>query len=204
VLRDGGTLTQFTLQFCRALGVSLPVLPMTDTPVRTRVTTDEGELDFQDYFVRRGWQPEVQGLQYVGADAAQPTDEVVEALDRADLVVVCPSNPWLSIDPILAVPGIRSRLAGRPVVAVTPIVGGKAIKGPAAKLMRELGIRPTPSAVAEHYRDFLTGFVLDQVDADLEPEIAALGIQPWVTNTIMRTAEDRACLADEVIRWHRR
>jgi LPPG:FO 2-phospho-L-lactate transferase len=198
-LRDGATLTQFTVQLCQALGVGPTILPMTNDPVRTLVETDDGELAFQDYFVRRQWQPVVRGLRFVGAETATPTTEVLAALDAADLVVICPSNPWLSIDPILAVPGIRVRLAGKPVFAVTPIVGGQALRGPAAKLMCELGIEPTPVAVAEHYRDFLTGFVLDQVDADLEPQVAASGVRTLVTDTVMWTPDDRARLAREVL-----
>jgi LPPG:FO 2-phospho-L-lactate transferase len=203
-LRDGATLTRFTAQLCRALGVGPTVLPMTDDPVRTWVETDEGELAFQDYFVRRHWQPALRGVRFVGAETARPTAEVLAALAAADWIVLCPSNPWLSIDPILAVPGIRARLADKLVVAVTPIVGGQALKGPAAKLMRELGIEPTAVAVAEHYRDFLTGFVLDQVDADLEPQVAALGVRTLVTDTVMRTPDDRARLAGEVLAFYER
>lgn len=228
MLHEGLSLTEATRRLCQALGVRVAVLPMSDDPVRTMVQTDEGELEFQEYFVRRGWQPVLRGVRFAGVEAARPTPQVLAALDAADLVVICPSNPYVSIDPILAVPGVRQALKGRPVekrsragaslkelsgkeardrfsvVAVSPIVGGQALKGPAAKMMRELGIEPSPVAVAQHYGDLLAGFVLDVQDADLERQVAGLGLQTLVTDTVMRTPDDRVRLARQVLDFAQR
>lgn len=204
MLHEGLSLTEATHRLCQALGVRVAVLPMSNDPVRTMVQTDEGELEFQDYFVRRGWQPVLRGVRFAGVEAARPTPQVLAALDAADLAVICPSNPYVSIDPILAVPGVRQALKGRPLVAVSPIVGGQALKGPAAKMMRELGIEPSPVAVARHYRDLLAGFVLDVQDADLEHQVAGLGLQTLVTDTVMRTLDDRVRLARQVLDFAQR
>jgi len=204
MLHDGLSLTEATRRLCQALGVRVAVLPMSDDPVRTMVQTDEGELEFQDYFVRRGWQPALRGVRFAGIEMARPTPQVLAALDTADLAVICPSNPYVSVDPILAVPGVRQALKDRPVVAVSPIVGGQALKGPAAKMMRELGIEPSPVAVAQHYGDLLAGFVLDVRDADLEPRVAGLGLQTLVTDTIMRSPDDRVRLAGQVLDFAQR
>jgi LPPG:FO 2-phospho-L-lactate transferase len=130
---------------------------------------------------------------------AQPTPEAIEAIRAADAVVICPSNPWVSIDPILAVAGYRSEIDMKPVVAVSPIIGGKTVRGPAAKMFAELGIDPSASAVAEHYQDILSGFVLDNLDASIEPRIISLGIATLVTNTLMNAIEDRRKLAQDVL-----
>ncbi len=203
MLREGLTLTEATRRLCRALGVRVPVLPMSDDPVRTLVQTDQGELEFQDYFVRRRWQPALWAVRFAGAPSARPTPQVETALNAAELIVICPSNPYVSIDPILAVPGVRESLRLRSVVAISPIVGGEALKGPAAKMMRELGVEPSPVTVARHYGDLLAGFVLDVQDADLEPEVTGLGLPTLVTDTVMRTPADRARLAREVLEFAR-
>lgn len=196
-LREGVRLTEVTRRLAAALGVAHPLLPMCDAPFRTRVLTDTGELDFQSYFVRRRWQPVVRGFRWAGA--ALPSPEVRAALSAAGLVVLCPSNPFVSIDPILALPGVREAIAGRTTVAVSPILGGEAVKGPAAKMFRELGEAPSAVAVARHYGDLLDGFVLDAVDADLVPQVAALGMAAEALPTLMPDVETRRAVARAVL-----
>jgi LPPG:FO 2-phospho-L-lactate transferase len=200
-LAAGETLSEVTDDLARRLGVALRVAPMSDDDVRTVVVTDEGELSFQHYFVRRRCEPAVRRLRYEGAAAARPSPALAEALGRPDLelVVICPSNPYLSVDPLLALPGVRERLAAHPapVVAVSPIVGGAAIKGPAAKLMAEFGVEASAAAVARHYGALLDGFVIDRADAALAPGI--VGPRVLVTETVMRTQSDRADLARRVL-----
>lgn len=198
-LRAGQSLTHITATFCAELGVRPLLLPMSDAPVRTWVDTDEGALEFQEYFVHRRCAPRVRAVRFVGAEAAEPTPAVVEALERCDAVVICPSNPFLSIDPILSLRGLRARVAAKPVVAVSPIVGGQALKGPAAKLLGELGLEVSARSVAAHYRDFLAGFVLDEVDAALASELEAAGVRVLVTDTIMRNDQERARLAQATL-----
>ena len=204
LLASGRSLSEVTRQFCQAWGIMATVLPMSDQPVATKVMTDRGELDFQHYFVELQCQPAVRGFRFAGVERARPAPGVLQALEAADLVVICPSNPWVSIDPILAVPGLSTGLGGRPVIAVSPIVGGRAIKGPAAKMYRELGIEPSPVAVAGHYHPWLAGLVLDQVDAGLAAEIEALGVSVLVTDTIMKNAAGRERLARETLAFAER
>jgi LPPG:FO 2-phospho-L-lactate transferase len=194
-LTRGDSLASITADFAGRLGVPSRILPMSEDRVATRVQTREGELAFQDYFVARACEPVVTGFRFDGVDGARPLPAALQALQAADLIVVCPSNPWVSIDPILAVAGYRSGMAGRRVVAVSPIVGGSAIKGPAAKMFAELGIQPTALAVAEHYRDWVTDFVLDEIDRPLLGEVQALGLRARVAPTVMRTPQERADLA---------
>lgn len=196
-LAAGETLTEVTAALCRALGVGPRVLPMTDDRLRTMVQTDAGELEFQEYFVHRQCAPIVSGFRFAGEETARPTAAVLAALRTTDVVILCPSNPFVSLGPILRLPGVRAALVGKPVVAVSPIVGGQALKGPAAKMLAELGLEVSALAVARGYADILTGFVLDAIDADLEPAVAALGLPVLVTDTIMRTDADRARLATE-------
>ena len=199
-LRQGKTLSEVTAHLAAALGIASPILPMTDDVVATMVQTDEGELAFQEYFVRRGWQVPVRGLRLAGVEAARPAPGVLAALAAAEAIILCPSNPFLSLDPILALRGVREALQkAHPVVAVTPIVGGRALKGPAAKMMAELGLEVSSVTVAAHYRDFLDGFVLDAVDGQQGAPIEALGPRVLVTDTVMRTPDDRARLAREVL-----
>lgn len=200
-LKDGQTLTQVTQDFCRAWGISLTVLPMSNEPVPTWVYTDEGELPFQEYFVHRQCHPQVTGFKFAGIDEAHPAPGVIDALQKADLILICPSNPWVSIGPILSVPGVRPVLEGRPVVAVSPIIGGQAVKGPAAKMYAELGIQPSAVSVAAHYGSLLFGFVIDQVDAHLEEEVRDRGTHTFVTDTIMKSPDDRRHLAREVLEF---
>lgn len=198
-LADGARLTEVTAELCAALGVKTRVLPVSDDAIATQVHTDTGVLPFQEYFVRRRAEPRVQAVEFAGAGDAQPSPEVLAALQDARLqaILVAPSNPWLSIDPLLAVPGFAAALreALVPVVAVSPIVGGRALKGPTAKIMGELGLTQSALAVARHYQPWIDGFILDTVDKDLRPDVEALGITVHCSNTIMQTLDDRIELA---------
>jgi LPPG:FO 2-phospho-L-lactate transferase len=197
--RAGQPLSQIIEHICQALGVKPRVLPMSDDAVPTWVHTDEGELPFQEYFVRRQCHPRVRGFRFQGIEHAKPAPGVLESLHAADLVVICPSNPWVSVDPILAVPGIRQAMETRPVVAVSPIIGGRAIKGPAAKMYAELDIQPSALSVARHYKNLLTGFVMDKLDEQQAEDVRQLDIHTLITETIMRTPVDRARLGKEVV-----
>lgn len=202
-LREGLSLTEVTRRLAGGLGIRASILPMSDQQVRTMVTTDEGVLPFQRYFVYRRCEPRLLGLEFAGLEEARPSPQVLAALDRADAVVLCPSNPYLSLDPILLLPGLAERLRSLPVpvVAVSPIVGGQALKGPAAKIMAELGVGASAVAVARHIasRIRLDRFVLDTVDTDLAGEVATLGITPLVTDTIMRDVAGKERLAREIL-----
>lgn len=197
-LRAGESLSSITADVARRWGVGPTILPMSDDPVRTRVLAEEGWLDFQDYFVGRQCAPVVRELAFVGAEAARPLPAVLEALasPRLRAVVVCPSNPFISIDPVLAVPGLRDAIAGcgRPVIAVSPIIGGKAVKGPTAKMMAELGMEVSAAGVAQRYGDLLTHYVLDEADAD-----AAVTQARVVAKTLMTTLDDKIGLARAVL-----
>jgi LPPG:FO 2-phospho-L-lactate transferase len=196
-LRQGATLSQVTREIATALGVRACVLPMSDQPVRTRVATRRGDLNFQTYFVRRRTRDAVLGVRLEGAEEARPAPGVLEAVRAARAVVVCPSNPIISIGPILAVPGMREALRDTraPVAAISPIVGGRALKGPAARMMRSLGLRASALQVAELYQDFLDVFVLDRADQALAAQVEALGMRAVVTNTIMTGPEEKRALA---------
>jgi LPPG:FO 2-phospho-L-lactate transferase len=195
-LKAGETLTAVTARLSARLGVTARLLPMCDEPVRTVVESDAGTLAFQDYFVREQCRPAVRRLRYEGADEARTTPQVENALSAATLsgVILCPSNPWLSIDPILAVPGMRAalRARGAPVVAVTPIIGGKAVKGPTTKIMAELGLAPDVAGIAHHYRDLIDLLVVDMAD-----ETAADGLRmpTSLAMTLMQTEDDKIALA---------
>jgi len=206
-LAAGRRLTEITLDFCRNLGISARVLPMSDDPVRTHVLTDDGAIPFPEYFGELGCEPRARGLEYAGADQARIPDEVLDALHAADLeaVVFCPANPYHIIRPILEISGMREllRKRGAPVIAVTPIVGGKALKGSAAKMMRELGKEPSPRSVAGEYLRLIDGFVLDREDVHLVEGVRSLGIQALAVPTIMRTVDDRVALARAVLDFAR-
>jgi LPPG:FO 2-phospho-L-lactate transferase len=199
-LRSGDRLSAVTADFCRAWGVGPAVLPMSDDPAPTIVLTDEGELAFQDYFVRRRCEPRVTGFRFEGTGI--PAPGVLAALEAADLVIICPSNPWVSIDPIRNIAGVEPALFARPVIAVSPIIGGKAVKGPAARMYAELGIEPSASAVAEHYRGLLQGFVLDESDQADAESLAAAGLPILAVDALMRSGPDRARLAAEIVAFH--
>jgi LPPG:FO 2-phospho-L-lactate transferase len=196
LLGQGRSLSQITQHFCQAWGVHPLVLPMSNQPVRTMIDTEDGELPFQEYFVHRKCEPQVRGFRFAGIELAQPVLEGITAIQAADAVVFCPSNPWVSIDPILALPGLRSALATKTVLAVSPILGGRTVKGPAAKMYLELGIQPSALAVANHYGNLLSGFILDLVDEALAKEFL---IPVTITQTLMKTPDDRRILAQDVL-----
>jgi LPPG:FO 2-phospho-L-lactate transferase len=199
LLAEGLRLTEATKRICRSLGVGPTVLPATDDDVPTRVVTDYGELDFQDYFVRRRCEPRVSGIVFAGVEQAKPSHVALSALEACDGVVIAPSNPFVSIEPVLALPGIRERIAGKPSVAVSPIVGGEAIKGPAAKMLLELGLDVSAAGVAQRYAGTVRGFVMDEVDAGLAPDVIATGMRVRTAQSIMRTDADRVSLARECL-----
>ena len=204
-LRQGETLSSITADFCRRLGVGPRVLPATDDPVRTRLRTDEGWLDFQDYFVRLQCRPVVRELAFEGAEDARPHPDLLAALrdERLRAVIICPSNPFISVEPILAVPGTRQALSAcaAPVIAVSPIIGGRAVKGPTAKMMRELGITPSAAAVAKRYGDLLDGYVMDIGDAE---EVAHVAPRVTLAPTLMTNLAEREELGRVVLEAARR
>jgi len=199
-LAQGQALSTVTQGLCRRWGVEHPVFPMSDDPVRTIVhTANQGSLGFQQYFVQHDCQPVVSSFEFIGADRSVPSPGALERIDEADLILFTPSNPWVSIDPILAVPGYRKALENKVVIAVSPLVQGQALKGPAAKMYQELGIQPRASAVAYHFRDLLTGFVFDQQDEEELEKIQRWRIIPLLTNIIMKDEQDRVRFAEEVL-----
>lgn len=203
LLAGGHSLTAVTQHLCARLGVTPRLLPMSDMPVRTLLDCDTeagpATLSFQDYFVRQRAAPRVTAIRYEGAGSAPPAAALAATFTDPGLaaVFIAPSNPWLSIDPILAIPSIRAavRSARAPVIAVSPIVGGQALKGPTAKIMTELGLQPSAQAVAHHYQDLLDGFILDQTDAAEAAAIVDAGIAVAATQTVMHSLDDRLKLA---------
>jgi LPPG:FO 2-phospho-L-lactate transferase len=201
-LAAGESLSEISVDLCKRLGVRARVVPMSNQPVRTMVHTDDGTLAFQRYFVQNRCRPSVTGFSFHGAADAHPCLQLWETLigDGLEAVVICPSNPFISIDPILAVPGLRGAIAdcGAPVVAVSPIIAGKAVKGPTAKMMSELGIAQSARAVAEHYDGLLTGFVMDESETDMIADLPCLR-----TRILMESEEDKAALASQVLEFAR-
>ena len=202
-LHEGQCLSQITRDFCKAWGIQHTILPMSDQKVRTIVNTIEGELAFQEYFVHRKCEPKVKSFYFEGADEAEPAPGVLEAIRSADAIVICPSNPWVSIDPILQIlsplpggEGLRVK-----AFAVSPIIGGETVKGPAAKMYRELGIEPSALAVANHYQSLISGIVIDSIDKNLQGGITDLGMKVLVTNTLMSSLDDRSRLAQELLKF---
>jgi len=199
-LAAGASSSEITDDFRRRLGISARLLPMSEDRVRTRLRTAEGWLDFQDYFVRRHCAPVVREIAFAGADQARPQPAFLAALADRNLraVVICPSNPFISIDPIFSLTGVRQALlaCGAPVVAVSPIIGGQAIKGPTAKMMVELGLPVDAAAVARHYGDILDVYVADETDAS---EVRGLGLPVTLARTLMLSLEDREALARVVL-----
>ena len=199
-LANGETLSAITQRLAERLGIRATLLPMSDDPVRTQVDTDMGELEFQHYFVREQCRPQVRGIRFAGAEAARPSPQVIKALQADDLgaIILCPSNPYLSIAPILAVPGMHEALrgAGVPVIAVSPLVGGAAVKGPTTKIMSELGLPISAAEIARHYGDLIDGFVLDSRDSHLQQQITC---PVAVVDTLMQSAEDRIRVAEDTL-----
>jgi LPPG:FO 2-phospho-L-lactate transferase len=202
-LAAGETLSEITADFCRRLGIGPRLAPMSDAPVRTLIETARGVLGFQEYFVREKSAPRAVAVRFAGAERAAPSPAFAAALERADLaaIIICPSNPVLSVLPILEVAGVRRRLGARsaPVVAVSPIVGGRALKGPAAKIMTELGFEASAAGVAAFYGDLIDGLVIDTIDAAAAPGIEAAGPRVLVTEAVMHTPGDQAALARDVL-----
>ncbi|NIB38686.1 2-phospho-L-lactate transferase [Pseudomaricurvus alkylphenolicus] len=205
LLRQGKSLAEVTTHLCRKLGIETTVLPMTDDPVRTRIQTADGELAFQHYFVREQCRPAVTGYRFDGIDSAKAHPDILQQLadEALSAIIICPSNPFVSVSPFLQLEGVRDALkASRaPVIAVSPIVAGMAIKGPAAKMMQELNMPNSAQAVAQFYGDLLDGFVIDESDADQADAIRALGTAVDVAPTVMRSLEDRIGLAEIVLQF---
>jgi LPPG:FO 2-phospho-L-lactate transferase len=201
MLQSGLTLSQATAKLCKALNVKTKIVPMSDDPVRTKIISGTRTLDFQEYFVKNKTKDTVTDIVYTDAEKAEPTPGIVEAIRTAERIVLCPSNPILSIGPILAINPIREELrkTKAPVVGVSPIVAGKTIRGPADKIMRSLGHRATALGVAGLYKDFLSHFIIDETDKKEKPQIEKLDIKVTVTNTIMKNAADSIRLAETVL-----
>ncbi|MDC0213513.1 2-phospho-L-lactate transferase [Gammaproteobacteria bacterium] len=198
MLSAGKTRQEVADHLANALGIKHRIAPMSMSKVGTLVDTPHGELAFQEYFVRERCEPEVVNFRFEGIGTAEPNPLVFSWLNDCDGILICPSNPYVSVDPILKIPGYAEIFRSKPVIAVSPIVGGMAIKGPAAKMMTELGIPPTPMAVAKHYGDLLSGFVLDETDGEQANDISIPSI---VTQTIMLTLKDRIDLATQCVRF---
>jgi LPPG:FO 2-phospho-L-lactate transferase len=205
LLRDGRTLTEVTADLSSALDIQNHILPMCDEPVQTIIQTPEGYLDFQEYFVRHRHADTVTGVLLKGIAFAHPTAQVTSALSTADAIIFCPSNPIVSIGPILAIPGLLDALMTSPAprVAVSPIVGGAALKGPAADMLRSLGHEVSPTGVARIYGDAIHGMIIDRLDEAHAPRIEALGIAVEIADTIMKTDQDRYDLANIALRFCR-
>ena len=199
-LNNGETLSAITADLCRRLGIRSRVIPMSDDPVRTRLRTDEGWLDFQEYFVHRRCEPVVRELLFQGAGAARAHPDFLAALADPALqaIVICPSNPFISVEPILAIPGVRQAMidSPAPIIAVSPIIAGQAVKGPTAKMMTELGLDPSAGTVAHRYHDLLDGYVIDHADMS---EVVSIDARVTLAQTLMRTMEDREALARTVL-----
>jgi LPPG:FO 2-phospho-L-lactate transferase len=201
LLRGGASLSEAADSIRRALGLAIRILPMSDAPVRTILDTGMGRLDFQEYFVRERALPRVQRIHFEGANNAAPAPGVLEAIRSARIVLICPSNPLISIGPILAVPGIRETLTDcrAKVAAVTPIVAGKSLKGPSSKMFAELGLDVSALGVARIYQDVASAFILDETDIALKPPIEALGMRVITAPTIMQTDDQKQRLAEVIL-----
>ena len=201
LLRQGATLSEVTAELCSRVGIEHRIAPMSDQPVRTFLTTQSGDLAMQDYFVRQRSEPQVTGVKYVGSEAASPSPVLRSAMEQANLLVLCPSNPYLSVGPILAIPGVREGLEsfGGFRVAVSPIVGGSALRGPAAKMMGELGDDASCAGVARQYMGITDAFLIDHQDSWLAPEIEGMGIQAVPASIIMETEADKVALAEIIM-----
>ena len=198
MLNQGATLQKVADRLSKSLGIDHRIAPMSNDKISTTVKTPNGKLAFQEYFVREQCEPAVIDFDFEGIENSKPNPVVMSWLDECHGIIICPSNPYVSVDTILSVPKYRDAFQSKPVIAVSPIVGGLAIKGPAAKMMKELGVPPTPIAVAKHYGSLLSGFVLDQTDHEQAKDIPIPSI---VTQTIMLTLQDRIALAEQCVRF---
>ena len=196
MLNEGKTLTEATEAIATKLGIRHPIIPMSDQPVSTLVNTSDGELSFQSYFVKEKCEPEVNGFRFQGIEHASLQEKLDQWIQECRGIIICPSNPYVSVDPFLKLNGVKERLAEIPTIAVTPIIGGKALKGPAAKMMKELGISSSAENVAEHYSAFIDGFVIDEADKESAKSIKIPTIS---TNTVMLTLSDSISLAENCL-----
>jgi LPPG:FO 2-phospho-L-lactate transferase len=202
-LAAGSSLSEVTALISKRLGVAHTVVPMTDDPVRSIVETEEGSLAFQDFFVRRNCEPRFRGVRFRGVETAVPHPAFAAAIEQADAIVIAPSNPYVSIDPILALRGIADALANRrgPIVAISPIVGGAAVKGPLAKMLRDRGLGRSPMSVAQHYGRLVDGWIIDVADRVYASAIERFGCRVHIRNTFMRTLDDKRRLAHDVLEF---
>lgn len=202
LIQEGFSLTYITQHICQSFGISCNILPMTNSSVKTIVDTIEmGKLSFQEYFVKHNFQPRVKSIEFEGIESAALSEEIRIAVSSCDLVVICPSNPFVSIQPILSIPGMDQLLHSKPVVAISPIIGGNVVKGPAAKMFNEMGMISSSSNVARFYRGLISGFVLDKNDQSDKKEIDQWGIISLVTDTLMLNLESQIRLAKETIEF---
>jgi len=203
MLRGGASLSEAAESIRKALGVQAKILPMSDQPVPTMMETDQGRIHFQEYLVQRHAEPRLRSISFDGIEQARPAPEVLEAIERASCIVICPSNPLISIGPILAVPGVRDALRRRRanVIAVCPIVGGKSLKGPSDRMMAQLGCDVSPIGVARMYQDVCGTMVIDSVDSNYGPGIESLGFELIIHPTVMRNAEDKDLLARRILKF---
>lgn len=205
LIRQGWTLTRVTQYLCAKMGIEHNVYPMSDKPVSTLVDTKElGILPFQEYFVKHQCKPTMKGVRFEGIEIAELPQSAKNALEAADSVIICPSNPWVSIRPILDIPGTREILSKKTVIAVSPIIGGKTVKGPAAKMFEEMGIEPRAASVAKFYTPLITGFVVDNIDKEEMHQVSQCGIIPIAVNTLMSDNSIRIALAEEVLSFAER
>ena len=201
-LRKGQLLSDIVHDFCKLWDIKHQVIPMSNQKVSTIVLTNEfGEVSFQDYFVKKKCEPTVSGFRFEGINHAYPAPGVIASIEKADAVVICPSNPWVSIDPILQLSEITSKLKDKKIISISPIVEGKSIKGPAAKMYSELGIEPSALSIAEHYRDLIDAIVIDNQDSKYQKFITDLGIKTYTTNIIMTSLEDKLNLGKDVLNY---
>ena len=199
LLQQGFSLSQVTAYFCKKWNVKVRVLPMSNESIQTWVYTDEGDQQFQEYFVHQRCEPEVKGFHFEGVEKSKPAPGMIKAIKDSDAVILCPSNPWVSIDPILAIPKVKHAITKRKVYAVSPIIGNKTVKGPAAKMFAELGIQPSSIAIAEHYKGLIHCLFIDNTDRDMVGEINRLGVFTIVTDILMKDRADRKRFAHELI-----
>lgn len=201
-IAQGKNLTEITNNFLRKWGLKVTVLPMSNHKISTIITTKDGKkLPFQEYFVKYSFRPEIERISFNGIDKAYTSEEVIESIQNADYVIFCPSNPFVSIDPILKTRGIKELLKNKKVIAVSPIIEGKAVKGPAAKMFFELGITPSAAAVAEHYQEIISGFILDIKDRDEIEKISRWGIITKSFDIMMSNRSERRNLAQKILQF---
>lgn len=199
-MMSGEKLSEITRSFCTGWGIEFPIFPMSDDKVSTHIITEnDSDLPFQEYFVKKHFQPRVKSFRFVGIDNARPCPGIVEKIESSDAVIICPSNPWVSIDPILSVKGLLSIINQKPCIAVSPIINGDAVKGPAAKMFKELGVLPSAISIAQHYLDKIDALVIDSSDVGLSAQIESLGIRSFSTDIMMRSGLDQSRLAHDVL-----